>query len=34
MNSKWVWLAAGVLLGAVVAPKIRSLTGGRLPQVG
>lgn len=32
--NKWLWFGAGVLLGAVVAPKLRALTGGRLPQVG
>lgn len=25
MRSKWLWLAGGVLLGAVIAPKLRSL---------
>lgn len=32
--NKWVWFGLGVLAGAVVAPKIRALTGNRLPSIG
>lgn len=34
MNNKWVWGIAGVLIGAIVAPKLMAWSGGRLPQVG
>jgi hypothetical protein len=31
--NKWVWLGIGVVLGAIVAPKIRGFVPG-LPSVG
>ena len=33
MKSKWLWLGIGVLVGAVVAPKIHSLIPP-LPTIG
>ena len=32
--NKWWWLAGGVLLGVIVAPKIRAIVPVRIPQVG
>lgn len=32
--NKWWWFAGGLVVGAIVAPKIRALTGGRLPSIG
>jgi hypothetical protein len=29
MNNKWLWLAAGVILGAYVLPALRARTGAR-----
>jgi hypothetical protein len=33
MNNKWLWLVAGVVLGAIVAPKIRTFVPS-LPSYG
>lgn len=33
MRSKWIWLAGGVVLGAIVAPKLRAWVPS-LPSVG
>ncbi len=33
MRSKWLWALGGLVVGAIVAPKIRSLIP-RLPSVG
>jgi hypothetical protein len=33
MSKIW-WGVGGLLLGAIAAPKIRSLLGGRLPSIG
>ena len=34
MRNKWVWGVAGVLIGVIVAPKIRAWVPVRLPSVG
>lgn len=32
--NKWWWFAGGVLVGAIVAPKLRAIIPVRLPSVG